>query len=164
MKTRDIAYTAVLCALASVLGYAESLLPPIIPIAGFRAGLSNIAVMYALLCLGGRRAFFVMLVKVFVSAVWFSGFGAFLYSLCGGVFALFAMLAAQKAGMMCRGIGMCGGVFHNIGQLLAACIMLKSAAVITFAPALLILGLVSGFIVAAVTSALLAALKHYKKH
>ena len=58
------------------------------------------------------------------------------------------------------GVGMCGGVFHNVGQLAAACIVLGTRASLWFAPALLPLGLVSGAVVGAVTG---TALKYTEK-
>lgn len=162
MKTKQIALAGVLCALASVLGYIESLIPPIVPVAGFKIGLSNIAVMYALYRLGGRQAFFVMLVKVIVTSVWFSGLSALIYSLAGGAAALLAMALAKKIGMSCCGVGMCGGVCHNIGQLLAACAVMETLSVLYWAPALMLCGLITGFLVGTVTLLLIKYTKHSK--
>lgn len=162
MKTKQIALIGVLCALSSVLGYIESLIPPIAPVAGFKIGLSNLAVMYALYKLGGRQAFFVMLVKVLVTSLWFSGFGALIYSLCGGLAALFAMAAAKKLGMSHRGVGMCGGVCHNIGQLAAACVVMDTLSVLYWAPALLICGLITGFFIGTVAFLIIKYTKNVK--
>ena len=155
MSAREIARTGVLCALAAVLGYIESLLPPFVPVAGFKIGLSNIAVMYVLCRIGKRQAFFVMLVKVLITSLWFSGLNALIYSLFGGIAAYFAMRTAMQLKMSLCGMGMCGGVFHNIGQLAAACIMLGTARTLYLAPALLILGLAAGVVVGIVVRLLL---------
>ena len=162
MKTKQIALAGVLCALASALGYIESLIPPIAPVAGFKIGLSNIAVMYALYRLGGRQAFFIMLVKALITSLWFSGFSALIYSLAGGTAAFFAMAAAKRFGMSHRGVGMCGGVCHNIGQLAAACVVMGTASVLYWAPALLICGLVTGFFIGTVTFLVIKYTQNFK--
>lgn len=157
MNAKEVAYTGLLCALAAVLGYVEALLPPFVPVSGFKIGLSNIAVMYALYRIGKRRAFFVILVKVLVTSLWFSGLNTLIYSLFGGVAAYFAMLAALRLKMSHYGVGMCGGVFHNMGQLAAACIVLKTTGTLSLAPALLILGLAAGWTVGLAARLLLRA-------
>lgn len=159
MKTRDITLCGMLCAVALVLGYIETLLPPFVPIAGFKIGIANIAVMYALYRPGAKKAFFVMIVKVMVSCLWFSGANALVYSLLGGVFSFFAMYGAKRAGFSHSGVGMMGGVFHNVGQLVAAGAVMRTVSVLAFAPTLLIAGMLSGIFVGAVTRLIL---KHTK--
>lgn len=144
MKARDITQMGVLCAIAAVLGYIEALLPPFVPVTGFKIGLANIAVMFTLYRFGKKQAFFVMLVKVLITSLWFSGLNALIYSLSGGLISWLAMAFAIKSGMSKVGAGMCGGVFHNIGQIVAACLVLNTNTALYFAPALLPLGLLSG--------------------
>lgn len=144
MKARDITQIGVLCAIAAVLGYIEALLPPFVPVTGFKIGLANIAVMFTLYRFGKKQAFFVMLVKVLITSLWFSGLNALIYSLSGGLISWLAMAFAIKSGMSKVGVGMCGGVFHNIGQIVAACLVLNTNTALYFAPSLLPLGLLSG--------------------
>lgn len=150
-----------MCALAVVLGYAEALLPPIVPVAGFKIGIANIAVMYVLERFGAKQGFFVMGVKVLVTSLWFSGLNALIYSAAGGILSWAAMIGAKRLKMSAIGIGMSGGVFHNIGQLAAACAVLGTGSSMWFAPMLLPLGLLSGFFVGTVTRLLLRyTIKH----
>lgn len=160
MNTKMIARAGLLCAFAAVLGYIESLLPPFVPIAGFKIGLSNIPVLFALSVCGKKQAFFIMIAKILVTALWFSGFFALIYSLSGGILAFLAMCAAKKLKMSVFGAGMCGGVFHNIGQLAAAGMILDNINVLYLAPALIILGLAAGFFVGAVVKLLVLRLSH----
>lgn len=155
MKARDITQIGVLCAIAAVLGYIEALLPPFVPVTGFKIGLANIAVMFTLYRFGKKQAFFVMLVKVLITSLWFSGLNALIYSLSGGVFSWFAMTFGIKFKMSKVGVGMCGGVFHNIGQIVAACIVLNTNTALYFAPTLLPLGLLSGAFVGLVVRLLI---------
>ena len=159
MKARDITQIGVLCAIASVLGYIEALLPPFVPVTGFKIGLANIAVMFTLYRFGKNQAFFVMLVKVLITSLWFSGLNALIYSLSGGVFSWLAMTFGIKLRMSKVGVGMCGGVFHNIGQIVAACIVLNTNTALYFAPSLLPLGLLSGAFVGVVVRLLIKSTK-----
>ena len=142
-----------------MLGYIETLFSPIIPIAGFKVGLANTAVMLALYKFGERSAFFVMLVKVLTVCLWFSGLNALIFALSGGALSFFAMGAAKRAGMSQAGVGMCGGVLHNVGQLAAAAAVMRGAHVMYLAPALILLGLAAGLFVGICVKSLLHCLK-----
>lgn len=144
MNADKIAKVAVITAVGCVLSYVESLLPPFISLPGFKIGLANIAVMFALLKYDIGAAFFVTLIKCIITALWFSAPSTFIYSISGGIFALGAMWLGRKIKMSRIGIGMCGGVFHNAGQLAAACIMLGNTSCLYLAAYLLPLGLLTG--------------------
>ena len=45
------------------------------------------------------------------------------------------------------GVSIAGGVFHNIGQLLAAALMVETYGVFSYLPVLLISGLLTGFVI-----------------
>lgn len=147
MNADKITKIAVITAVGCVLGYIESLLPPFISLPGFKIGLANIAVMFALYKYDTRSALFVTIIKCLITSLWFSGLNALIYSLFGGLFALGAMWLGKRAKLSGVGVGMCGGVFHNIGQLVAACIMLGNTSSLYLASALLPLGLVTGAVV-----------------
>lgn len=155
MKTERITHIAVITAVGCVLGFVETLLPPVVSLRGFKLGLANIAVMFALCKYDKSSAFFVMLIKSIITSLWFSGLDSLIYSLFGGIIALGAMLTGKKVGMSAVGISMCGGVFHNIGQLLAACVVLGSISPVYLSPYLLPLGLITGLAVGVAVSLLL---------
>ncbi|MDO4618260.1 MAG: Gx transporter family protein [Clostridia bacterium] len=160
MTSQKIAKIGIICAVSVILGYIESLLPPFIPVVGFKIGLANIAVMYALYKIGYKEAFFVMLTKVLITALWFSGLNSFIFSLLGGILSYFAMVTAKRLKLSQIGVGMAGGVFHNVGQILAACVVLGTYNALFYMVYLLPLGLLTGALVAAATKLLL---KYTKK-
>jgi heptaprenyl diphosphate synthase len=145
-EVRRIALLGLLFALAIVLSVVESLLPIPAPIPGIRLGLSNIVVMFALLHLRKKDALAVTLLKsLFVAAT--RGIVAGLLSLSGGLLALGVMtlillLTKRKATYLL--ISMAGAVFHNIGQISAASIILRTALWL-YLPVLLVSGIVTGF-------------------
>ncbi len=160
MNSKKIARVGIISALAVVIGYIESFFPPIIPVAGFKLGLSNIAVMYAFYKLGKREAFLVMLVKVLITSLWFQGLNALIFSLFGGVFSLLAMVMTDKMELSKIGVGMAGGVFHNVGQILAAAIVLGTTSAFYYVLVLIPSGLLTGALVSFTTSILIKYTKN----
>ncbi len=159
MRSARITYIALLTALAAVFGYIESLFPLPVPIPGIKLGLSNIAVLFALVKMNRTDAFFVMLLKVLICAILFSGMSGFFYSLSGGIASFFAMCIFKRYDFSVTGISMAGGVFHNLGQITAAAIMLSSLGSFYYLPVLLVSGLVVGTAVGMLCSAVIARLK-----
>ncbi|MBR4173472.1 MAG: Gx transporter family protein [Clostridia bacterium] len=159
MKTARIAYIALLGALSIVFGYIESLFPIPIAIPGIKLGISNIVVLFALIKMNKSDAFFVLIIKVLVCSLLFSGINSLFYSFLGGLFSFFAMIFALKSGFSTIGASMAGGVFHNIGQILAASIMLLSPAPLYHLPVLLLSGLIVGGIVGVLCKTVMSHLK-----
>lgn len=144
MSAKKISYIAMLSALAIVFGYIESLFPAA-PIPGIKLGLSNIVILFAIYRSDKSSAFFIMLIKVLVTSLLFSGLNVFLYSFFGGLLSLATMIGFKKV-FSTIGVSMIGGVCHNVGQLLVAGFMMQTTAVFVYLPALLISGIIVGFI------------------
>ena len=67
-----------------------------------------------------------------------------LYSMAGGVLSYLVMLVCKKAGLFSIvGISVVGGVFHNLGQLLAAMAVLQNENIVYYFPVLLAAGVVT---------------------
>lgn len=144
MSTRKISNIAILSALAIIFGYIESLFPTS-PIPGIKLGISNIVILFALYKTDFSSAFFIMLIKVFVTSLLFSGLNVLFYSLSGGIFSILIMYLSKPI-FSKIGVSISGGIFHNIGQLLAASVMMKTTAVFVYTPYLLISGVIVGFV------------------
>ena len=144
MSTKKISHIAILSALAIIFGYIESLFPASM-IPGIKLGISNIVILFALYKSDLASAFFIMLIKVLVTSLLFSGLNVLFYSLSGGVFSILIMYLLKPL-LSKIGVSMAGGVFHNIGQLLAASIMMQTTAVFVYTPYLLISGVIVGLI------------------
>ena len=159
-KTRHIALSGLLFALAMALSFIEGTLviPGLLP--GMKLGLANIVVMYALFFMGARQALYLDLLKaLFVFLV--SGFTAGFLSLCGGLLSLAVMwvlyylLPVRPTWFI---LSVCGALSHNIGQLLGAGLILSSAMSLYYAPVMLVLGLVMGALTSLTLRAILPAL------
>jgi len=157
VTNQKLAKIALLSATALIFGYIESLLPPLF-LPGIKLGISNIVLLFAIYELDKTSAFFIMLIKVTVSALLFSGMNVFFYSLSGGILSLLIMTTFRRKYFSITGVSILGGVFHNIGQLLVAAILLGNNALYYF-PVLLISGAVMGVLTGMVCH---RVLKHTK--
>lgn len=146
VDAKRIALLGLLFALAIILSIVESILPIPAPVPGIRLGLSNIVVMFALFNLKKSDALTLAFLKALFAAAT-RGTVAGLLSLSGGLFALGIMLLLlflMKDKSTYLLISIAGAVFHNIGQIAAASIILQTALWI-YLPVLLISGIVTGF-------------------
>ncbi len=87
-----------------------------------------------------------------------------LYSMAGGVFSLAIMVLLRRTGgFSIQGVSIAGGVFHNIGQLLLAMMIVETYQVGYYFPVLLISGLVTGLLIGIVSSEVLKRTAFLKK-
>lgn len=147
-KARRVALYGMLTALAFILSYVESLVPVTLGIPGVKLGLANLVVLIALYTLDLKGAFVISVVRIVLSGLTFGGLFSMLYSLAGGLlsFAVMAILSRKKL-LGTVGVSVCGGVAHNIGQLLVAMAVLETESVWYYFPVLLISGSVAGVLI-----------------
>ena len=119
MNTKSVTRTAALTAAAVLLGYVESLFPPIA--AGVKLGLANTVVLIAIYIYGVKKAWAVSLMKVVLCAALFGSASSFVYSISGAVISLSVMIVAKKTKVFSIiAVSSLGGIFHNLAQLLCA--------------------------------------------
>ena len=58
------------------------------------------------------------------------------------------------------GVSIAGGVFHNIGQLIAAMVVVETFSAAYYMPALLVAGAATGFLIGAAADGMLKRLKN----
>ena len=136
--TKRLVTLSILVSVAMILSYVESLVPPIVAVPGVKLGLSNIATVFALYTLGAPAAVTVSLLRVMLSSLLFGNFVALIYSLSG------AILLRRTAAFSSVGVSVVGGVAHNAGQIIAACIVMENAAISLYLPPLILSGTVAG--------------------
>ena len=156
-KTRHIALSGLLFALAMALSFIEGslVIPGLLP--GMKLGLANIVVMYALFFMGVKQALVLDVLKaLFVFLV--SGFTAGFLSLCGGLLSLLVMAVLYYVVPTWFILSVCGALAHNVGQLLGAGVIISSSLSLYYAPVMLVLGLVMGALTSITLKALLPAL------
>lgn len=152
LATQKMTRLALLAAVAVVLGYFEGIiiafmfLPP-----GIKLGLANTVLLYSVYLLGPGYSVILMILKVVLTG-YMSGnlAAAFLYSMGGGALSLGMMLLVKKLGgndkVSIVGVSVVGAVFHNVGQLLVASLVVHTPGLMLYIFPLLISAVVTGVI------------------
>ena len=148
MKTRKIALYGMLAALALILSWAESLVPPFFAVPGMKLGLTNIVVLTTLYLMDTKSAVLINFVRIALVAALFGSGVSFLYSLSGGLLSGAVMILLKKTGRFgIAGVSAAGGIAHNVGQILVAMAVLETASIGWYLMILWLTGLVSGVLV-----------------
>ena len=148
MKTKKLTTLGLSVALALILSYVESLLPPLVAVPGVKAGLPNIVILFLLYRYGWKEAASVSLIRLLLSAALFTGFAAFFYGLSGAVLSLLGSVLLKRSGRFSPlGVSVAGGVLHNLGQIALAALILDSGYIFAYFPILLLSGTLAGALV-----------------
>ena len=162
--SKKVAFMGAMFSLTLVLSFLEyNLLPPL-PINGVKLGLSNIVIMYSVFFEGSYSAFSLGILKsIFVTLT--RGAISGIISLFGGFISIVIMIISNKLQKDKKSYvftSILGGVFHNIGQLICASLILKNLMVYYYLPILIVSGIVVGFITATVLKVLVPYIKNIK--
>lgn len=160
-KAKQISMCAILLALALALSYAERFLPLqlVIPLPGIKLGLANTVTLIALCLFKTRYACMILIARCILGAVFGSGITGLAFSLCGGILALCAMAAAGKASVFSiYGISIFGAAAHNIGQILAAMVLMNSVYIGAYLPYLLLAAIATGLLTGGLCAGILRVL------
>lgn len=151
LTTQRMTRLALLAAAAVVLGYIEGilsafmLLPP-----GIKLGLANTVLLYSIYLLGPGYSVVLMILKVVLTGFMSGNLAsAFFYSMGGGALSLVMMLLARFLGrdnVSIVGVSVVGAVFHNVGQLLVAALILRTPGLMFYIFPLMIAAVVTGVI------------------
>ena len=158
MKSR-VAYFGVFTALALIFSYVETLIPVNLGIPGVKLGLANLIIVVALYKMRLSEAYLLSVVRILLAGFIFGNYFSIIYSLAGGLLSLTVMALLKKwGGFSLQGISIAGGVFHNIGQLIAAAVVVETFSVTYYFPVLLVAGLLTGLVIGIVAEMMLKRL------
>lgn len=147
-------------ALAFVLSYIEFLLPINLAIPGIKLGLANLVIIVSLYTLGASWAFPLSLVRILLTGLTFGNPASMIYSLSGGMLSLAIMVVAKRCKLFSvTGVSVLGGVFHNVGQILAAILVVETASLLYYLPVLILSGTVAGVLIGILSSILIGHLR-----
>ena len=158
MKSR-VAYFGVFTALALIFSYVETLIPVNLWIPGVKLGLANLIIVVALYKMRLSEAYLLSVVRILLAGFIFGNYFSIIYSLAGGLLSLTVMALLKKwGGFSLQGISIAGGVFHNIGQLIVAAVVVETFSVTYYFPVLLVAGLLTGLVIGIVAEMMLKRL------
>ena len=140
---------SLLTAASLILSYVEAVLPPIVTaVPGIKLGLPNIVVIFVLYRMGISSAATVSLIRIVLSSLLFGNPISFVYSLAGAFLSIAVMAVLRKMNFLSAvGVSVAGGIFHNVGQILAAMLLLHTAQIGYYLIVLAVTGTVAGFFV-----------------
>ena len=147
MKNR-VAYFGVFTALALIFSYVETLIPINFGIPGVKLGLANLVIVIALYKMKLTEVYLLSVVRVLLSGFIFGNYFSIIYSLAGGLLSL------------TMGISVAGGVFHNVGQLIVAMLVVETFSVGYYFSVLLVAGLITGLVIGIVSAEMLKRIKN----
>lgn len=146
--TQAVALYGLLIALAFIFSYVEAMIPFPFPIPGVKLGLANLVNVVGLYTVGAPGTAAVSLVRIVLVGFTFGNTLSMMYSLAGGALSLLAMILAKRSGWFGKaGVSILGGICHNIGQLVTAAYVARSAGVFAYLPMLLIAGVIAGAVI-----------------
>lgn len=159
---RTLAILSMLVAVAMLLSYIEHLIPPLVAVPGVKLGLANVASVFALYILGRKYAVAVSLVRVLLSSVLFGNPAAFIYAFSGAVLALLGMCLLKSVPFLSEvGVSVVGAVLHNVGQIAAAAVVMRTGEIILiYLPPLIATGTVAGVVIGIASGLLVRRLKN----
>lgn len=158
---RKSAYFGVLLSLAMICGYVEMLIPFDFGIPGIKLGLANIVALWLLYKNGFVQAMAVNVGRILLVGILFGNVMSIFYSLTGGILAVTAMFFIRKFKCFSIvGVSIAGAFFHNVGQLIAASLVIGTRAVIYYLPFLSISAVATGLLIGLLGAYLVRRVKY----
>ncbi len=158
-KAKKTAFYGMFLALALVAGYVEQLIPINLGIPGVKLGLANIVTMVLLYTVGTRAAAGITAIRILLSGILFGTGFSIVYSAAGAVLSILVMVFLKNTKKFSYvSVSVAGGVFHNVGQILVAILVLETNALVYYLPILIISGVVAGIVIGIISGLLMRRL------
>lgn len=165
LQTKRISYCAMFTALAMIFSYVESMIPINFGVPGMKLGLANMVTIIGLYVFKPVETLVVVIMRILLTGFMFGNGMSIIYSLAGGILSFVIMLFAKKLkGFSMIGVSILGGIFHNVGQILVAAIVVQSFKIAYYLPVLSISGTITGMVIGIVGQNILKILnkgKHF---
>ncbi|MCI1820820.1 MAG: Gx transporter family protein [Megasphaera sp.] len=148
-KTFHLIILGLFVAQSLVLYIIEGMIPVPFIAPGAKLGLANLITVIALYSLPRKRdVCLILLLRIILSTAFAGGINAFLYSIAGASFSLACMIVLKKTGKFSViGVSAAGGIFHNLGQVIIASIIVENIKIMLYLPILSIAGVGTGILI-----------------
>jgi len=147
LKSKEVALLGIFTAFALVMSLVERMIPLSFSVPGLRLGLANVVVLMALYLFPMSRALSLTVLKCLMAAMFSGNITTLFYSLGGSLLSFVVMMALIRLfreHLSPVGVSVAGAAFHNIGQVLVACLLFRSWVVLLYLPLLLLIGIGTG--------------------
>lgn len=145
---KKTAYIGMFVTLALIASYVESLVPFYFGAPGIKLGLANLITVVLLYRASWKDAAVVSVLRILLSGFLFGNVFSIVYSFAGALLSFLAMCLLKKIkGFSILGVSIAGGVFHNLGQILAAVYLMENGNIMYYFPILMVAGVVTGILI-----------------
>lgn len=148
-SVKRMVFLATMASSAIILHFIENMFPLPIALPGIKLGISNTVSLIALYIYGPVSAFIILIIRILMSAFLYSGLSGVIFSLAGGILSISVTILIwrfREKGFGIVGASTAAGVFHNIGQILAAYAVLRTDSVFYYLPVLILSGIITGIV------------------
>ncbi len=150
-KTNKLIYMALLVATAIVLHIIERNMPVPFVTPGAKLGLANLVTVIALYTLPSKvDTLKIIIVRTVLSSLFGGPISSLMYGLTGALLSFTIMVIIKEIGkdqVSIIGVSAAGAVFHNIGQIIVACLIVQNSSVALYLPILSIAGIATGIFI-----------------
>lgn len=145
---RQVGMLGLFLALALIFSYVESLIPFYFGVPGMKLGLTNVVVILLLYYYGPKEALLISVMRILLAGFLFGNAFSILYSLAGGLFSWLVMWLMKKTEKFhVISVSICGGICHNLGQILVAALIVKNYYIFGYFPFLYLGGALTGLLI-----------------
>jgi len=147
---------------ALIAGILERAIPFDAVVPGVKLGLANVVILAAIYLFSFWETLTLVVLKCVLTAFFTGSFASFAYSLSGSLLSFAAMcllirLLGERVSPI--GVSVVGAVFHNLGQIAAASVLMGTMLVAAYLPILLVSGVVTGALVGVAVKGVLRILR-----
>ncbi len=155
-----VAHLGIYTALALIFSYVEILIPIHFGIPGIKLGLANVVVVVVLYKMGRKEAYIISITRVILAGILFGNIASIAFSMSGCLLSLTIMCLLYKREIFSViGISIIGAIFHNLGQILIAMIVVSSFSVIYYFSVLMIAGVITGAVIGIIAKEMIKRIK-----
>lgn len=163
--SKKIAKMGIFVALAMIFTYVELLIPINIGVSGIKLGLANLVVVTGLYLFKPNEVLLISIVRILLMGILFGNAASLIYSLSGGILSFIIMLVLKKTNLFSIiAISISGGVFHNIGQIGVAVVVLHNAAILSYLPVLMIAGIITGTLIGFISNRIITSVNQFTRN
>ena len=163
MNTKKTAFIGLAISLAMILSFVESQIPAFVAIPGVKVGLPNLVIVFLLYKIGWKESVMVNILRVVLVALLFGNVQTLSFSLIGAALSLLGMILLKKTDKFSPiAVSIVGGVLHNVGQIIAACLWTQTPQIAYYLPVLLLSGTIAGVVIGLVGGMLINRLDKIK--
>lgn len=149
MEYKKLTRLSMFLSLSILLGIIESFFPilsGIIP--GMKLGIANIIIVIVMFLYGPKEAFLIAILRVFLMGILRTGLFSttFFFSLTGSIFSVSIMTCLYKSKLSIIGVSIMGSIFHSIGQIVTAILLLRLPNLIYYLPIMILCSLFTGML------------------